>query len=373
MSRMDSIEEGVEFVAQAELVSVRAAFEGFYHIVELIGCGGMGNVYLAHRVGQTDQPFAIKVLHPEYGSDEVLLARFEREAELLKQIDHPGVVSIYDAGQKNGSIFYAMEVVTGSSLDEFLEKNTFDLKDLPTIALNICEALNAIHTAGIIHRDLKPANIMVSGDWNIKLTDFGIARPESSDLTHHNEIVGSVCYISPEIWIGETPTASVDLYAFGILLYELVTGQVPFEGGSPGELMRKHLQSKPIPPVEINPNCPLFFNTLILDLLAKQKKDRPKSALDVISKIKKEYSGSHETKTFVAFEHDTQEFLKAMDTSSSHQIAENLSMPKVEKGPQRSSSQSEVESLSEGPSKALIFAGCFALAVISACLLLFML
>ena len=330
MGRMDSFNEGVESAVQAELDSIRASFSDAYEILELIGCGGMGNVYLAHPVNSPDQKMAIKVLHPEFGADETLLARFVREAELLKKVDHPGVVSIYDAGKKGNSIYYAMELVSGASLDEYLDANKFSVDDLPIITLNICEALNAIHAAGIIHRDLKPANIMLAEDWNIKLTDFGIARPESSDLTHHNEIVGSVCYISPEIWIGETPTASVDLYALGIVLYELITGQVPFEGGSPGELMRKHLQSKPVEPIAINPDCPIFFNSLIVNLLAKQKKDRPRSALDIISKVKREYSASHETKTFVAFEHDTQEFLMAMETSSTHQIARQEESENIE-------------------------------------------
>ncbi|HMO18874.1 MAG TPA: serine/threonine-protein kinase [Oligoflexia bacterium] len=300
---------------QVEVVRVRDALKPDYDVIDLIGSGGMGNVYLARSNLLGGAEVAIKVLHPEFFSEQNLRARFLREADLLRKVNHQGVVQFYDARTVGGLALYVMELVEGESLEQILKEGSFPLEKVPELLLGICEALQAVHLVGIIHRDLKPANILLTVDGLVKITDFGIARPERSQLTHHNEIVGSVCYIAPEIWIGEEPTISVDLYSLGVLLYELLTGEVPFDGSSPGDLMRKHLQSQVIAPKDKNENVPAYLNRLTLALLAKSRLERPKDALSVIELIKKGMGSLTKSHTFVAYEHDTQEFLRAVEWS----------------------------------------------------------
>ena len=152
--------------------------------------------------------------------------------------------------------------------------------------MQICEALTAIHEAGILHRDLKPGNIILLDDGTVRITDFGVARPQVSHLTNHNEILGSVCYIAPEIWLGFQPTPAVDLYSLGIVMYEMATNRVPFDGGTAAELMRLHLDQLPVPPKEHNPSLPVWLNKLILNLLEKEPAKRFSSAKQVTDHIK---------------------------------------------------------------------------------------
>lgn len=317
----DDIIAGIQKVEDQELRSIRAAFSENYNIIRLLGTGGMGNVYLGKSLNLQGREVAIKVLHPEFTTDETLLARFIREAELLKQVRHPRIVEVIEASVINGVTFYVMEFVSGISLEKKLKEKDFPIQNVPSIALKILDALNAIHTVGIIHRDLKPGNIMITEEGDIKLTDFGIARPENSQLTHHNEIVGSVCYIPPEIWIGEEPTAQVDLYSLGVVLYELATGSVPFDGSSPGDLMRKHLQVLPEDPSKLNPALPFYLGKIIMKLLAKKRGDRPASALDVSEMIKANLAERDKIKNFTEFKQDTNEFLRAVESSATNLIS----------------------------------------------------
>jgi serine/threonine protein kinase len=316
MNEFSAIEKGVKKAEDADLERVSRLLASTYEVIGLIGSGGMGNVYFARSHELSGQEVAVKVLHPEFANDPTLRARFLREAELLKKVTHPGVVTFYDAKTENGIAYYAMECITGRTLEDYIKKDKFPGEKIPDLIIKICEALHAVHSVGIIHRDLKPANIMITDSFDIKLTDFGIARPENSQLTHHNEIVGSVCYIPPEIWIGEDPTLSVDLYSLGVVMYELFTGKVPFDGSSPGDLMRKHLQTLPVPPRDLNPKTPLYLNRLTLSLLSKSKFDRPKDALAVIEKINKAKGSITTSHVFNGYEHDTQEFLRALDNSA---------------------------------------------------------
>lgn len=309
-------------VDESEILAIRDLLYPKYEVLSLIGTGGMGNVYLARANFLDGRPnVAVKVLHREFCNDEVLLARFIREGELLKRVNHPRVVKVFEANSLKGITYYSMELISGSSLEEVLKRGRYDEDSISDLALKILDALNAIHAIGIMHRDLKPANIMLTEDGEIKLTDFGIARPENSQLTHHNEIVGSVCYIAPEIWIGEEPTPKVDLYSLGVVLYELATGDVPFDGASPGDLMRKHLQAIPEDPSKINSQIPYYLGKVILKLLAKQKLDRPGSALEVADMIRANMSKKSEVKSFVAYRQDTSEFLKAVENSASNLLS----------------------------------------------------
>lgn len=264
---------------------------GRYRILKPLGTGGMGSVYLAADRLLGDEKIAIKILHTGFVNDETQMARFLREVQLMRKVNHKNVVRTYDVGTDREYNYFTMEFVPGMQLEKLLGPKGVPQDEIVGYATQLCEALQAVHAAGIVHRDLKPGNILVLEDGTLRITDFGVARPEISNLTAHDEIVGSVCYIAPEIWLGKKITASVDLYALGIILYELATGQVPFDGESPAMLMRSHLDKAPTPPKQLNPAVELWMSKLILRLLAKSVNDRPRDAKEVLEYIKL-HSGS---------------------------------------------------------------------------------
>jgi len=276
---------------------------GRYRVIKTLGTGGMGSVYLAADSVLGDEKVAIKVLHANFVHDETQLARFMREVQLMRKVNHRNVVRTFDVGTE-GYTYFTMEYVNGIQLETLIADTNISRDELVSYLVQICEALRAIHAAGIIHRDLKPANILVLKDGTIRVTDFGVARPEVSNLTGHDEIVGSVCYIAPEIWLGKKITHSADLYALGIILYEMLTGTVPFDGTSPAMLMRAHLDRAPRPPKEIEPSVPAWLNKLTLKLLAKSPSDRPRDAKEVIEYLKlhaSEGRGTHKAESAQPF------------------------------------------------------------------------
>lgn len=256
-----------------------------YTVEKSLGSGGMGAVYLAQDSYVNGDLVAIKILHPDLVVDAKQSQRFMREVQLMRKVDHANVVRTYDVGSDGELVFFTMEYVPGRSLEDFIEGQNFPKEKIPQLIMGVAAGLEAIHKANIIHRDLKPANILVLENFQPKITDFGVARPEYSELTAHNEIIGSALYIAPEVWLGTKLTSSVDLYSFGVVLYELTTGTLPFDGDSPASLMRMHLEFKPTPPKEINPEIPVWLNKLILNLLAKTAEDRPRDAAEVIDYV----------------------------------------------------------------------------------------
>ena len=248
----------------------------------------MGSVYLATDNVLTEEDVAIKILHTEFVHDRRHTQRFLREVQLMRKVNHPNVVRTYDVGADNATVYFTMEFVPGQTLEDIMEAGTFDVELLPTLITQLCEGLAAIHEQNIIHRDLKPGNIMLLDDGTVKITDFGVARPTVSTLTDHNEIIGSSCYMAPEIWIGNKISSSVDLYGLGVILYELTTGELPFDAESPAALMRLHCETAPIPPSDHNPTIQPWLERLILKLLEKSPLDRPRSAHDVIDYLKSE-------------------------------------------------------------------------------------
>lgn len=259
-----------------------------YEIVKRLGMGGMGSVYLAKDQILEGNQVALKVLHSELCRDNDLAKRFLREVQLMHSVNHPNVVRTYDVGRDNEMIYFTMEFVSGTPLDEFAHVNSLDLKTIVQISMQICAALQAIHSSEIIHRDLKPANILVLDDMSIKLTDFGVARPKGSNLTQHNEIIGSVEYMAPEVWLGKGMTPAIDFYSLGVIMYELVTGEVPFKSDQPATLMWMHVKRPPTPPKSVYAEIPAWLNQIILKLLAKTSSDRPKTAGEIIT-----YLGNH--------------------------------------------------------------------------------
>jgi tRNA A-37 threonylcarbamoyl transferase component Bud32 len=259
---------------------------GRYKIERMIGSGGMASVYLASDLHLENKKIALKVLHSQFAEDKSYVKRFLREVQLMNKVSHKNVVKTFDIGTDKGSIFFTMEYVPADSLEKLIDTCAFTERQIAQLTIEICKGLRAIHEIGIIHRDLKPANILVLKDGSIKITDFGVARERYSRLTSKTQKVGSVCYMAPEIWLGKKLTAAIDFYSLGVVLYELTTGDVPFEHEWPGELMRMHLEEAVVPPIEVNKNVPSWLNELILRLLSKTPKGRPKSAEEISVYVK---------------------------------------------------------------------------------------
>jgi serine/threonine-protein kinase len=254
-----------------------------YRLDSELGQGGMGTIYSAHDT-LLDRDVAVKVLSDPTLSAESR-ARLLREAQAAAQLNHPNIVSIYDAGQADPSAgsgqgvpFIVMELVKGESLHE---RRPEALDDILAIARQVCAALEHAHTHGIIHRDLKPENVLIGPDGSAKLTDFGLARTIASRLTIEGTIVGTVFYLAPEQALGQEIDNRTDLYALGVLLYELTAGQLPFTGDDLLTVISQHLHAPVVPPSTHNETIPPALDALIVRLLSKQPQDRPASAAQV--------------------------------------------------------------------------------------------
>ena len=258
-----------------------------YEVVRPLGSGGMGCVYLAHDKVLGGEKVALKVLHSDYAREQKHTKRFLREVQLMHKVNHPNVVRTYDVGSQDGMIYFTMEYVPGRSLADQIDYHELKKESIPNMMLQIANGLAAIHSAGIIHRDLKPGNIILLEEGGVKITDFGVARPEVSKLTAPNEIIGSTAYMAPEVWLGKDLSTSIDLYSLGVILYELLTGEVPFDGNTPASVMRLHLDVAPVPPKDIDRNTPLWLNKLALKLLGKSPKQRPANAEEIIEYVKR--------------------------------------------------------------------------------------
>jgi serine/threonine-protein kinase len=257
---------------------------GPFIIEKQLGAGGMGIVYLA-TYNKTKQQVALKVLSPDVATDEHLSARFEREIEILKKLKHPNIVRYYGGGIFQTQRYYAMEVVTGGSLEDLLEqegKLTWD-KVIP-FAKQICIALQHAHELGVVHRDLKPANLLLGPDGSLKLTDFGIARDNSrtTALTAAGKTVGTYAYMAPEQITGKYPiTQKTDLYALGCVIFEMLTGRTPFHSDAAAQTLFKHIDEPPPRVRDSSLDCPIWLDRLVENLLSKEPTDRPYDAYAV--------------------------------------------------------------------------------------------
>lgn len=257
-----------------------------YEIESCLGTGGMGCVYRAMDRVLENRKVALKILHKDIARDKALEKRFLREVQLMHSVNHPNVVRTFDVGRDEGVLYFTMEFIEGTSLYNIVNSGAqLDVQRVAGLAVQICQGLEAIHAADIVHRDLKPANILVAAKDQIKITDFGVARPKSSELTQHTEMLGSVDYMAPEVWQGKPLTRSVDLYSLGIILYQLVTGKLPFRSDQPASLMWMHIKEAPTPPKSLRPDLPNWINQLIIKLIAKSPAERPDSLKEVISFI----------------------------------------------------------------------------------------
>lgn len=240
-----------------------------YRIEQQIGSGGMANVYRAHDE-ILNRTVAIKVLRSEFSHNEQFIRRFEREAHAATSLNHPNIVAIYDVGDERDIYYIVMEHVDGMTLKQYLQEEYISVDEALRIMGQICDAIDHAHANRIIHRDIKPQNMMIDQSGNVKVTDFGIAVAMSNaTLTHTMSVLGSVHYFSPEQARGKFADEKSDIYSLGTVLYELVTGRVPFIGETPVAVALQHLQDDPIRPMDLNPNIPQALENCIMQALAK--------------------------------------------------------------------------------------------------------
>jgi beta-lactam-binding protein with PASTA domain/predicted Ser/Thr protein kinase len=253
-------------------------FDGRYKVVRKLGTGGMANVYLAEDQ-ELGRRVAIKMLDDRHAQDEQFVERFRREAKNAAGLSHPNIVSIYDRGQAEGTYYIAMEYLEGRTLKELLvARGPTPLAVAIDYARQILAAIGFAHRNGIVHRDIKPHNVIVAPDGRLKVTDFGIARSGTSQMTEAGSIIGTAQYLSPEQAKGAPVTPPSDLYSVGIVLYEMLTGTVPFTGDTPLEIAMKHLSATPEPPSEQRSEIPHELDSIVLRALAKDPADRYQSA-----------------------------------------------------------------------------------------------
>src|SRR5919109_4314259 len=277
---------------------INTLFDGRYRILRKLGAGGMANVYLAEDE-DLGRRVAIKILNDRYANDELFVERFRREAKSAAGLSHPNIVSIYDRGEAEGTYYIAMEVIEGRSLKELiLTRGALPVDTAIGYAKQLLEALRFAHRHGIIHRDIKPHNVLVSADQHVKaneprlkVTDFGIARHGASQMTEAGSIMGTAQYLSPEQARGAPVTASSDLYSLGIVLYEMLTGKVPYGGESAIEIAMKHLNDAPKPPSALRPDIPPALDDVVLRSLAKVPEDRYQTAEELADDLQRVEAG----------------------------------------------------------------------------------
>lgn len=257
-----------------------------YEVLSKIGAGGMADVYKG-KDRMLNRYVAIKVLKKEYKEDENFVRKFRSEAQAAAGLMHPNIVNVYDVGEDRGLYYMVMELVEGITLKEYIEKKgRLSHKEVISIAIQVCTGIGVAHAANIIHRDIKPQNIIISKDGKVKVTDFGIAKATTSNTVSSNAM-GSVHYTSPEQARGGFSDQRSDIYSIGITLYEMVTGQVPFDGDSTVSVAIKHLQEEITPPSELVPDIPYSLEQIILKCTQKNSERRYKNTDELIRDLKR--------------------------------------------------------------------------------------
>ena len=254
-----------------------------YEIINKTGVGGMATVYMA-KDKVLNRNVAIKVLKDEFTTDDEFVKRFNSEAQSAASLSHPNIVSIYDVGNEDGIYYIVMELVRGKTLKQIItEEGALPWKWSVNIAMQIASALETAHKNNIVHRDIKPHNIIITEDGVAKVTDFGIAKAVSnSTITAFGTTIGSVHYFSPEQAKGGYTDAKSDIYSLGVVMYEMLTGKVPFDSDTSVSVALKHMQEPPVPPMQINENIPKAVNDIILKAMEKEPMARYQTATEML-------------------------------------------------------------------------------------------
>ncbi|MGA7704262.1 MAG: Stk1 family PASTA domain-containing Ser/Thr kinase [Solirubrobacteraceae bacterium] len=273
------------------VVEAGTIIDGRYRVSARLGSGGMADVYLAHDT-LLGRQVALKLLHHRFAEDQEFVERFRREASSAAGLSHPNVVAVFDRGEWDGTYYIAMEYLPGRSLKAVVrEHGALSPQDATDIVVQILLATRFAHKRGIIHRDIKPHNVILDEEGRAKVTDFGIARAGASDMTLTGSIMGTAQYLSPEQAQGHAVSESSDLYAVGVVLYELLTGQVPFEGESPVTVALKQVSVEPTPPSVLNPAVTPALEAVVMRSLAKDPAGRFANADEFIAALQQAREG----------------------------------------------------------------------------------
>src|SRR5438128_9329486 len=271
---------------------INTLFHGRYRILRKLGTGGMANVYLAEDQ-ELGRRVAIKILNERHAEDEQFVERSRREAKNAAGLSHPNIVSIYDRGEAEATSYSAMEYLEGRTLKELIvARGPTPIPVAIDYSRQILAALSFAHRNGIVHRDIKPHNVVVGPDGRLKVTDFGIARSGTSQMTEAGSIIGTAQYLSPEQARGAPVDETSDLYSVGIVLYEMLTGTVPFTGDTPLEIAMKHLSTVPEPPSAKRREVPEDLDLVVLRALAKEPADRYQSAEEMDADLERVQRGA---------------------------------------------------------------------------------
>ena len=274
-------------------------FDGRYRIQRKLGAGGMADVYLAEDQ-ELGRRVAIKILNSRHGNDDQFIERFRREAKNAAALNHPNIVSIYDRGEAEDTYYIAMEFLDGRTLKELIVgRGAAPVNVAIEYARQILSALRFAHRHGIVHRDIKPHNVLVDREGRVKVTDFGIARAGTSQMTETGSIVGTAQYLSPEQARGGEVDPRSDLYSLGVVLYELLTGKTPFDGETPVEIAMKHLSNAPKPPSKLRPDIPPELDMVVMRALSKNPDDRYQSADEMEADLERVARGASVSATTV--------------------------------------------------------------------------
>ena len=308
-----------------------------YEIIRTIGEGGMANVFLAHdTILQRD--VAVKILRGDLAADEKFVRRFQREAISASSLSHPNIVEMYDVGEDEGQYFIVMEYVNGKTLKSLIKKRgALTLPEVIDIMLQLTSAISCAHESYIIHRDIKPQNVMILEDGRVKITDFGIALAlNSTELTQTNSVMGSVHYLPPEQANGTGSTVKSDIYSLGILMYELLTGKIPFKGETAVEIAIKQMKEQ-IPSVrDINPNIPQSVENIIIKACAKNPKNRYDNAGEMLHDLETCMSADRMEERRHVYKYPEHEI-------DIEKVAENLSRTEKNAEVQETTTTTEVE------------------------------
>lgn len=320
------------------MIQIGKIFAGRYRIIKQIGRGGMADVYLAKDLILDGEEVAVKVLRTNYQTDPIAVARFQREARAMADLDHPHIVRITDIGEEDGQQYLAMEYVAGLDLKRYIkEHHPLSNEEAVRIMGQILLAMRLAHAKGIIHRDLKPQNILLTPDGTAKVTDFGIAVAfAETSLTQTNSMLGSVHYLSPEQARGSKATIQSDIYAMGIIFFEMLTGHIPYDGDSAVTIALQHFQ-KPLPSVIAeNPSVPQSLENVVIKATAKKLTDRYQTVSEMYVDLLSSLSYNRRNEPKLVFEDTSKVDIKTLPKISQSTLT---AIPKVQ--PKEESPQSQ--------------------------------